>query len=163
MTKLRYKNTGFGRRDDFTLEWRAHPKGAELFQTGRGFSPDGFSLGVYSQTDLARVLKNLEAYLPEPGNPGKRIPRDDSYNHIRPVRYAARQGPQTRLAVCLILPFNWSNYSYQPPHLTLHEQGERTPWRSLGSYHLEPVIHFLRAGVQAAEHLRAAEHQEVIA
>lgn len=154
MTSLRYKTVAFSHHQDFTLEWRAHAKGAELFQTGRGFMPDGFSLGVYGQADLAAVLLRLEAYLP--GNV-PHVPREGCYNHICPVKYARGQGPATRLAVCLIEPFNWTAYSYRPAFVTLHEQGERDPYRSLGSYSLESVVHFLRHAVRLCE----AQHEPV--
>lgn len=135
---------------ELILAWRAHPVGAELLLQGKGFVAPGFSLGAYSLAQIASVRLRFAQQEPERVDTLGRQYFAPCYTFTKPAKFAPLQGHETRLAIHAEAwrcnPAGWVT----PRGLrtvTLHEQGERTPWRWLGRYEMGVVVLFLREGM----------------
>ena len=135
------------------LEWRSGPKGVELVATGPGFAPGGFSLGFYSPRQLQDVLDRFTSQKPIPKREWASYPlvHLPIYTFTKPVRFAPRQGHETRLAIHASEWEEWDlfgSFGWPPSRtVTFHEQGERSWWRWLGRYRFWDACEFLKHGV----------------
>lgn len=149
--RLRFVNRD---NTELILAWRAHEVGAELLLQGRGFVAPGFSLGVYSSAQLAAIRLLFAQQEPERVDMFGRQDFAACYTFTKPAKFAPRQGHETRLAI------HAERWRYDPTGwviprgeraVTIHEQGERTPWRWLGRYEMGGVVLFLREGMDACK------------
>jgi hypothetical protein len=153
--RLRFVNRD---NTELILAWWTHPVGAELLLQGKGFVAPGFSLGIYSLTQLAAVRLHFARQEPERVDPLGRQYFAPCYTFTKPAKFAPLQGHETRLAI------HAEGWRYDPKGwiiprgertVTIHEQGERTPWRWLGRYEMGGLVVFLREGMDVCKRQEA--------